>query len=156
MKGCLQTGKLVFFLVSGGSDASSLFSKFGSSWVDATKFLTGTLAIGGIAIPVILKHTGIIAMAGGILAGCDDPSKKDYPGKLTCYVTITCLIAALGGLMFGYDIGIFGGVTSMAPFMSEFFSTVYHKEELDQSSNQYCKFDSVILTLFTSSLFIWG
>ncbi|KAA8547817.1 hypothetical protein F0562_004246 [Nyssa sinensis] len=93
-------------------------------------------------------------MAGGILAGGNDPSKKDYPGKLTRYVTITCLIAALGGLMFGYDIGISGGVTSMAPFLSEFFPEVYRKEELDQSTNQYCKFDSVILTLFTSSLYL--
>ncbi|KAA8525929.1 hypothetical protein F0562_007971 [Nyssa sinensis] len=48
---------LLFFA---GSDASSLFSESGSSWADATKFLTGASAIGSIAIPVILKHAGVI------------------------------------------------------------------------------------------------
>lgn len=31
-----------------------------NSWVNATKFLTGASAIGSIAIPVILKHAGVI------------------------------------------------------------------------------------------------
>ena len=44
-----------------------------------------------------------------------------------------------------------GGVTSMAPFLQKFFPSVYHKEALDKSTNQYCKFDSVTLTMFTSS-----
>jgi len=33
---------------------------------------------------------------------------KEYPGKITLFVFITCLIAATGGLIFGYDIGISG------------------------------------------------
>ena len=33
---------------------------------------------------------------------------KEYPGKLTSYVLIICIIAAMGGLIFGYDIGISG------------------------------------------------
>ncbi|KAK4578392.1 hypothetical protein RGQ29_028490 [Quercus rubra] len=60
----------------------------------------------------------------------------------------------MGGLIFGYDIGISGGVTSMAPFLQKFFPSVYHKEALDKSTNQYCKFDSVTLTMFTSSLYL--
>jgi len=48
---------LLFF---GGSDSSSLFSESGNSWMDATKFLTGASAMGSIAIPVILKHAGVI------------------------------------------------------------------------------------------------
>ncbi|GMH09251.1 hypothetical protein Nepgr_011092 [Nepenthes gracilis] len=48
---------LLFFA---GSDASSIFSESGNSWVDATKFLTGASAVGSIAIPVILKHAGVI------------------------------------------------------------------------------------------------
>lgn len=35
-------------------------------------------------------------------------SNKEYPGKLTPFVTVTCIVAAMGGLIFGYDIGISG------------------------------------------------
>ncbi|CAI9780998.1 unnamed protein product [Fraxinus pennsylvanica] len=82
----------------------------------------------------------------------NDPTK--YPGKLTWYVVLTLTAAAMGGLIFGYDIGISGGVTSMAPFLEQFFPSVYHKQMDDTSTNQYCKFDSQILTLFTSSLYL--
>ncbi|KAI4330544.1 hypothetical protein MLD38_028823 [Melastoma candidum] len=60
----------------------------------------------------------------------------------------------MGGLIFGYDIGISGGVTSMPPFLQRFFPRVYQKEASDRSTNQYCKFDSSTLTLFTSSLYL--
>ncbi|XP_027081201.2 vacuolar protein sorting-associated protein 55 homolog [Coffea arabica] len=43
-----------------GSDTSSLFSESQSGWADVTKFLTGASAVGGIAIPIILKHAGVI------------------------------------------------------------------------------------------------
>ncbi|KAI3443503.1 hypothetical protein Pfo_000168 [Paulownia fortunei] len=82
----------------------------------------------------------------------DDPIK--YPGKLTWYVITALMAASAGGLIFGYDIGISGGVTSMAPFLKEFFPSVYHKEAGDKSTNQNCKFDSQILKLFTSSLYL--
>jgi MFS transporter, SP family, sugar:H+ symporter len=42
----------------------------------------------------------------------------------------------------------------MDSFLSSFFPSVYHKEKLDTSTNQYCKFDSGLLTLFTSSLYL--
>ncbi|KAJ9690283.1 hypothetical protein PVL29_012772 [Vitis rotundifolia] len=42
----------------------------------------------------------------------------------------------------------------MAPFLRKFFPSVYQKEALDKSTNQYCKFDSETLTLFTSSLYL--
>ncbi|KAK4352479.1 hypothetical protein RND71_028000 [Anisodus tanguticus] len=90
-------------------------------------------------------------MAGGIFTA---PEGGDYPGELTFYVKITCVMAAMGGLIFGYDIGISGGVTSMAPFLQRFFMSVYRKEALNTSTNQYCKFDSQLLTLFTSSLYV--
>ena len=32
----------------------------GNSWADVTKFLTGASAVGSIAIPIILKHAGVI------------------------------------------------------------------------------------------------
>ncbi|RHN58023.1 putative major facilitator, sugar transporter, major facilitator superfamily [Medicago truncatula] len=42
-------------------------------------------------------------MAGGYIA---HGSEKEYPGKLTFRVFIACMIAAFGGLIFGYDLGI--------------------------------------------------
>ncbi|RYR05885.1 hypothetical protein Ahy_B06g085705 isoform A [Arachis hypogaea] len=51
------------------------------------------------------------------------------------------MVAAFGGLIFGYDLGISGGV--------------YAKEmNMKPSDNQYCRFDSQVLTLFTSSLYL--
>ncbi|XP_078175659.1 sugar transport protein MST6-like [Carex rostrata] len=77
-----------------------------------------------------------------------------YPGKITWSVIIACCVASSGGLIFGYDIGISGGVTSMDSFLSKFFPSVYHLEENSASTSQYCKFDSQLLTLFTSSLYL--
>lgn len=48
-----------------------------------------------------------------------------------------------------------GGVTSMDHFLHKFFPSVYKQEKnRAESNNQYCTFDSVPLTLFTSSLYI--
>ncbi|KAJ6943390.1 hypothetical protein NC652_008995 [Populus alba x Populus x berolinensis] len=65
-------------------------------------------------------------MAGGAFAPTS--GGKEYPGKFTGRVLLTCIFAATGGLIYGYDLGI--------------------------SDDQYCKFDSQILTLFTSSLYL--
>ncbi|KAL2552020.1 Sugar transport protein 1 [Forsythia ovata] len=91
---------------------------------------------------------------GFAVSGSRGDDHTQYPGKLTWYVVMTLMAAAMGGLIFGYDIGISGGVTSMAPFLEKFFPSVYHKQMDDTSTNQYCKFDSQILTLFTSSLYL--
>ncbi|CAD6205618.1 unnamed protein product [Miscanthus lutarioriparius] len=81
---------------------------------------------------------------------------KEYPGGLTLYVLLTCAVAATGGLIVGYDIGISGGVTSMDAFLHKFFPSVYRKEQTARGggSSQYCKFDSQLLTAFTSSLYL--
>ncbi|KAJ3670279.1 hypothetical protein LUZ60_010603 [Juncus effusus] len=92
-------------------------------------------------------------MAGGAFVN-NGAGTKEYPGKLTLYVFLTCVVAATGGLIFGYDIGISGGVTSMDPFLLKFFPSVYRKEKEKESVNQYCKFDSQLLTTFTSSLYL--
>ncbi|GJN18602.1 hypothetical protein PR202_gb05776 [Eleusine coracana subsp. coracana] len=92
-------------------------------------------------------------MAGGG-SGVVDEKHRDYPGKMTIFVFLACLVASSGGLIFGYDIGISGGVTSMDPFLKQFFPSVYAKEKEVVDTNQYCKFDSVPLTLFTSSLYL--
>ncbi|KAH9289027.1 hypothetical protein KI387_033144, partial [Taxus chinensis] len=120
-------------------------------------------------------------MAGGaeFLSNTSCQVKK-YEGGITVFVVITCIVAATGGLIFGYDIGISGtkefllllllhahnsppqlflfftgGVTSMPPFLKKFFPQVFRKE-ISSKHNDYCKFDSEILTLFTSSLYIAG
>lgn len=47
-----------------------------------------------------------------------------------------------------------GGVTSMDSFLKKFFPSVYHKEKEDHHESMYCKFDSHLLQLFTSSLYL--
>ncbi|KAJ8618572.1 hypothetical protein MRB53_014758 [Persea americana] len=93
-------------------------------------------------------------MAGGGFVSEGDV--KHYQGKITMFVLITCMVAATGGLIFGYDIGISGGVTSMDVFLKKFFPDVYRKMKAMSDTNQYCKFDSQLLTSFTSSLYIAG
>ncbi|KAF7836325.1 Hexose carrier protein HEX6 [Senna tora] len=60
------------------------------------------------------------------------------------------------GIIFGYDIGISGGVTSMPSFLEKFFPEVSRKMKEDTNISNYCKFDSQLLTTFTSSLYIAG
>lgn len=106
---------------------------------------------------------------------------KDLPAKLTCQVFVCSILAACGGLMFGYDIGIsgtlmsflvfffimhtlmnnrlkifavfVGGVTSMDDFLKKFFPVVYIKKHRAKEDN-YCKYDNQYLQLFTSSLYL--
>ncbi|KAK2426254.1 hypothetical protein P8452_40964 [Trifolium repens] len=50
-------------LLFAGSDGSSIYSESDNSWVNFAKFLTGASTLGGIAIPSILKHAGVIGWA---------------------------------------------------------------------------------------------
>ncbi|GLT40238.1 hypothetical protein SLA2020_143880 [Shorea laevis] len=79
-----------------------------------------------------------------------------YKGRTTLLVVLSCMMAATGGVIFGYDLGISGGVTSMEPFLKKFFPKVYIKMTEDRKISNYCKFDNQLLTLFTSSLYIAG
>ncbi|KOM26583.1 hypothetical protein LR48_Vigan303s000500 [Vigna angularis] len=94
-------------------------------------------------------------MAGGGFASA--ASGGEFEAKITPIVIISCIMAATGGLMFGYDVGVSGGVTSMPPFLKKFFPTVYKKtvQEKGLDSN-YCKYDNQGLQLFTSSLYLAG
>ncbi|KAG8381547.1 hypothetical protein BUALT_Bualt06G0133000 [Buddleja alternifolia] len=92
-------------------------------------------------------------MAVGVAIKSDG---KEYNGKITWFVLLSCMIAASGGIIFGYDVGVSGGVTSMDPFLSKFFPGVYKKMKGDVKISNYCKFDSQLLTSFTSSLYIAG
>ncbi|KAG8381550.1 hypothetical protein BUALT_Bualt06G0133300 [Buddleja alternifolia] len=92
-------------------------------------------------------------MAVGVAIKSDG---KQYNGKITLFVLLSCMVAASGGIIFGYDVGISGGVTSMEPFLKKFFPGVYRKMNGDIKTSNYCKFDSQVLTSFTSSLYIAG
>ncbi|XP_042963205.1 sugar transport protein 7-like isoform X1 [Carya illinoinensis] len=96
-------------------------------------------------------------MAGGSFgpAGVAKERAEHYRGKVTVYVIIACSVAAVGGSIFGYDIGISGGVTSMDPFLEKFFHTVYIKKKHVHESN-YCKYNNQGLAAFTSSLYFAG
>ncbi|CAN6726240.1 unnamed protein product [Malus baccata var. baccata] len=63
-------------------------------------------------------------------------------------------MAASGGLMFGYDVGISGGVTSMPHFQKKFFPAVYRKTQEPGLESNYCKYDNQGLQVFTSSLYL--
>lgn len=49
-------------------------------------------------------------MAGGSFTagGVAKPRAEQYKGKATVYVIIACIVAATGGSLFGYDVGISG------------------------------------------------
>ncbi|KAG8365762.1 hypothetical protein BUALT_Bualt17G0005600 [Buddleja alternifolia] len=91
----------------------------------------------------------------GVGGGVGPGNGANYEGKVTPFVVIACMVAATGGLIFGYDIGISGGVTSMNEFLEKFFPAVYAKQkDASGRESQYCKFENHILTLFTSSLYL--
>ncbi|KAI3891434.1 hypothetical protein MKX03_020716 [Papaver bracteatum] len=96
-------------------------------------------------------------MAGGGFgpAGVAKERAHEYQGKVTSFVVIACIVAAIGGSIFGYDIGISGGVTSMDPFLKEFFPKVFEKKGHLNEDN-YCKYDNQGLAAFTSSLYLAG
>ncbi|KAL6185810.1 hypothetical protein ACLB2K_041933 [Fragaria x ananassa] len=75
-------------------------------------------------------------MAGGF--GVTSPGGEDFEAKITPIVVISCILAASGGLMFGYDIGI----------------SVYKRQQVPGLNSNYCKYDNQYLQLFTSSLYL--
>ncbi|KAL1211790.1 Sugar transport protein 6 [Cardamine amara subsp. amara] len=82
-----------------------------------------------------------------------DANAPAFEAKMTAYVFICVMIAAVGGLIFGYDIGISGGVTAMDDFLKEFFPAVWERKK-HVHENNYCKYDNQFLQLFTSSLYL--
>ncbi|CAN6677118.1 unnamed protein product [Malus baccata var. baccata] len=91
-------------------------------------------------------------MAGGGFGASS--GGEDFEAKITPLVIISCIMAASGGLMFGYDVGISGGVTSMPHFQKKFFPVVYRKTQESGLESNYCKYDNQGLQLFTSSLYL--
>ncbi|KAI4332801.1 hypothetical protein L6164_017681 [Bauhinia variegata] len=83
----------------------------------------------------------------------------EHNGRITLYVILSCMMAAMGGVIFGYDIGISGGVTSMDSFLKMFFPEVFRVDKNTLSlrlGSNYCQYDNQLLTAFTSSLYVSG
>lgn len=97
-------------------------------------------------------------MAGGGAVLTRAAHVSEYEGKLTWYVVIVALIASAGGLLFGYDIGITGGVEAFEEFQQKFFPDVYRAKHLEPQGevDPYCTYNDQKLQVFTSSLFLAG
>ncbi|GLT99667.1 hypothetical protein SLE2022_170910 [Rubroshorea leprosula] len=94
-------------------------------------------------------------MPAGGFSSAAPPSGVEFEAKITPIVIVSCIMAATGGLMFGYDVGVSGGVTSMPDFLEKFFPVVYRKT-VEKNDGNYCKYDNQGLQLFTSSLYLAG
>ncbi|GLT51707.1 hypothetical protein SLA2020_251000 [Shorea laevis] len=96
-------------------------------------------------------------MAGGGFTDAGNLKRAHlYEYRITPYFIFACIVAALGGSLFGYDLGVSGGVTSMDDFLIEFFPKIYRRKQKHLLETDYCKYDNQILTLFTSSLYFAG
>uniref|UniRef100_A0ACD5YN84 Uncharacterized protein n=2 Tax=Avena sativa TaxID=4498 RepID=A0ACD5YN84_AVESA len=92
---------------------------------------------------VLAEEAAVAGMASG------------YSSEITFTVVMSCLMAASGGLIFGYDISITGGLTQMQSFLEAFFPEILEKMNNAQQ-DAYCIFDSQVLTTFVSSLYLAG
>ncbi|PAN06640.1 hypothetical protein GQ55_1G272700 [Panicum hallii var. hallii] len=96
---------------------------------------------------------------GGVVLpvnGGGGPGPGDgYSSEITFTVVMSCLMAASGGLIFGYDISITGGLTQMQSFLEAFFPDIIEKMN-NATQDEYCIFNSQLLTTFVSSLYLAG
>ena len=95
-------------------------------------------------------------MAGGMVVADIGGRARDYNGRVTWYVVLVALIASSGGLLFGYDLGITGGVESFPDFLNIFFPEVRAASAADNNVDPYCSYDSQKLSAFTYVLFLSG
>lgn len=93
-------------------------------------------------------------MGGGgpVASGVDAGRGVLYKGHTTFAVIFTAIMACSGGLLFGYDNGVTGGVIAQHDFQSRFFPSMLS----GTGTNAYCQFDDQLLQLFTSSLYLAG
>eukprot|EP00199_Chlamydomonas_sp_CCMP681_P000932 CAMPEP_0119105134 /NCGR_PEP_ID=MMETSP1180-20130426/3181_1 /TAXON_ID=3052 ORGANISM="Chlamydomonas cf sp, Strain CCMP681" /NCGR_SAMPLE_ID=MMETSP1180 /ASSEMBLY_ACC=CAM_ASM_000741 /LENGTH=526 /DNA_ID=CAMNT_0007090117 /DNA_START=128 /DNA_END=1708 /DNA_ORIENTATION=+ len=93
-------------------------------------------------------------MAGGGAAPAGVASRSDqYHGTFTWRVVIAAFVAACGGMIFGWDIGVTGGVETFDSWKLRFFP---HLLDISPETSIYCKYNDALLQLFTSSLFLAG
>ncbi|KAE8658219.1 Sugar transport protein 14 [Hibiscus syriacus] len=105
-----------------------------------------------------LLFTAFSSMAGGGFGNEGGSLRRAhlYEYKITNYFIFACLVVATGGSLFGYDLGVSGGVTSMDDFLKDFFPKIYKRKQEHLHETDYCKYDNQFLTLFTSSLYFAG
>ena len=58
---------------------------------------------------------------------------RDYPGRATFFVIVSCILAASGGLIFGYDIGISGNLCIPPPTCTDSVSMHCSDTQIDHS-----------------------
>ncbi|KAI5017116.1 hypothetical protein ZWY2020_037494 [Hordeum vulgare] len=92
---------------------------------------------------------------GALVVDAAGAAASGYSSEITFTVVMSCLMAASGGLIFGYDISITGGLTQMTSFLEAFFPEIIEKINNTQQ-DAYCIFDSQVLTTFVSSLYLAG
>ncbi|CAL4979746.1 unnamed protein product [Urochloa decumbens] len=117
--------------------------------------------VGQRALSPVMEEKGeasqpIEEMAKNLVVVPNGGPAPDYGGGLTFSVVMSCLVAASGGLIFGYDIGISGGVSKMEAFLKRFFPHVLKRMAEAKKGDNYCIYDSQALAAFTSSLYIAG
>lgn len=90
-----------------------------------------------------------------------DPNGQEIKYPVTWYLIMCSLLASCGGILFGYDVGIAGGVVSMQSFKQRFFQNILDKEAAVEASkaagasgDKYCVYADDYLQLIVSSLFI--
>lgn len=98
-------------------------------------------------------------MGGFVAETRGHAAKYNYVHNATFAAIFCCVVASFGGLLFGYDIGVTGGVTEMEYFQNKFFHSVWvvnYGPDKVSNDSPYCKYDSQTLQLFASSLYIAG
>jgi hypothetical protein len=60
----------------------------------------------------------------------------EYQGGITFAVVIIAVLAAPGGLLFGYDNGIMEGVASNPDYQAYYFPSILHATD---STSQFCQ-----------------
>ncbi|PON44333.1 Sugar/inositol transporter [Trema orientale] len=79
-------------------------------------------------------------------------AEQQYQGKVTAHLVITSIVAAIGGLIFGY-IGLPGGVTANEGVADFFLERVYVEESY---LDEYCQYHTEIDLFFLPSLYLPG
>ena len=70
--------------------------------------------------------------------GVSNERAQQYQGGVTLYVVVACMVAAIGGSIFGYDIGI-SGMYVYCPILSNIFHL------LSILCAEYCSCDLIMM-----------
>ncbi|GJN04455.1 hypothetical protein PR202_ga22005 [Eleusine coracana subsp. coracana] len=76
-------------------------------------------------------------MAPDLVDGRHNKDRRKYGRRITMFVALSCITAAMGGAIFGYDLG----TSCIFDFLEqqEFFPDVYRRMKGDVRVSNYCK-----------------